>query len=320
MDRRALIVVLGVLAALFAIAGAMSLDYAKRVAAGVAYLPSRSFGSLTAVAVGTGGSYENPRRLGPCTAVGLGSQVLLVGAGRGVAEGLRAAEIPVRQPAAVYLTSLLPEDTVGLDDLLLTGWLAPRSEPLRLVGPAGTRALAEGLLAAHARGARAQEDALSLPGDGARFSVTEVGDGFEETAGGIRVRAAALPDASSSSLAWRFEAGGRSVVIAGSGFSPDAVVELARGADLLVHEAVFRASIEQAIASGADDPERLRREAGLHPGLREAGRVAERAGVRRLALVRLRPPPLLDFQFTRVAGEAFDGDVVIPEDGEQLLP
>ena len=36
------------------------------------------------------------------------------------------------------LSSLLPENTVGLDDLLLTGWLDGREAPLRVVGPAGT--------------------------------------------------------------------------------------------------------------------------------------------------------------------------------------
>ena len=54
---------------------------------------------------------------------------------------LRAAEIPLAQPSAVCLTSLTPENTVGLDDRLLTGWLAGRSQPLRVGGPPGTAAL-----------------------------------------------------------------------------------------------------------------------------------------------------------------------------------
>ena len=32
--------------------------------------------------------------------------------------------IPVHQPNTVLLTSLMPENTVGLDDLVLTGWIA----------------------------------------------------------------------------------------------------------------------------------------------------------------------------------------------------
>ena len=110
-------------------------------AAGFAPIEPRSFESLTLVTAGTGGAWETPQRLGPVLAVGLGQRVALVDAGRGVAEALRAAEIPLTQPTAVYLTGLAPENTVGLDDLLLTGWLAGRDQPLRVVGPPGTRAL-----------------------------------------------------------------------------------------------------------------------------------------------------------------------------------
>ena len=82
-------------------------------------------------ALGTGGGYENPDRRGPALALGLGADVVLVDAGRGVAEGLRAAQIPVAQPRLVVLTSLLPENTVGLDDLLQT---APGEAKVKTVG------------------------------------------------------------------------------------------------------------------------------------------------------------------------------------------
>ena len=58
-------------------------------------LEKRSFPSLTVIAVGTGSPYENPERRGSTTGIGLADQVLLVDVGRGVAEGLRLAKIPV---------------------------------------------------------------------------------------------------------------------------------------------------------------------------------------------------------------------------------
>jgi hypothetical protein len=92
-----------------------------QVLAGIAPLEPRRFNRLTLITIGTGGAAENPRRNGPCTAIGWGSRVVLVDAGRGVAEALRAAEIPASQPDTIFLTSLLPESTVGLDDLLFAG-------------------------------------------------------------------------------------------------------------------------------------------------------------------------------------------------------
>ncbi len=45
---------------------------AEKVMAGVAPLEAREFPSLAIVTVGTGGAYENPRRLGPAIALALG--------------------------------------------------------------------------------------------------------------------------------------------------------------------------------------------------------------------------------------------------------
>ena len=71
---------------------------------------ARDFETLTVVNVGTGGVYENPERLGPSTAIGLGDAIVLVDAGRGLAPALRRARIPMTQPTVVLLTHLLPDN------------------------------------------------------------------------------------------------------------------------------------------------------------------------------------------------------------------
>jgi ribonuclease Z len=297
--------------------GAWQLD---QVAAGVLPLDTRSFARLTVITVGTGGPYENPDRGGPATAIAAGERIALVDAGRAVAEGLRAAGIPVSQPDTVYLTHLLPENTVGLDDLLLTGWREGRREPLRLVGPRGTRALAEAIAAGHAAATAALADALGLPPAGARIEVEEAGDGWSEQRGEVVARAGALPDGPVAALAWRFEAGGRALAVGGTGWAPEALIRLAAGADLLIHEAVFVPTPEIAGELGLEgDPERLRREAALHTSIEEVGGIARRAGVGTLALVRLRPPPVYAIQLTSLVDDSFDGRILVPEDGEELV-
>jgi ribonuclease BN (tRNA processing enzyme) len=286
--------------------------------AAVAALDPRSFPALSLVVVGSGGAHENPERRGPCIALGFGSRIVLVDAGRGAAEGLRAAGIPVDQPDTIYLTSLLPENALGVDDLLLTGWLAPRKKPLRLVGPAGTQEFAASLERAYASGARAVSESLALPPEGARLEALEIGDGFSEERGGITFRAAALPGGPLPALAYRAEAGGHAVVISGTGFGDEAVIALARGASVLVHEALHRPSLDAAIEAGGEDGDRLRREGKLHTPLENAGALASRAGVRTLVLVRLRPPPLFAWQFERAAGRDFTGEVIVASDGEEV--
>lgn len=291
----------------------------QRVAAGVVPLDPRVFERLTVVTVGTGGAYENPERGGPASAVALDAHVVLVDAGRAVAEGLRAAGIPVSQPEAVLLTSLLPENALGLDDLLLTGWLEGRPAPLRLYGPPGTRALAEALVGAHRRGIEGRGAALGLPAPGARFEVVEVDDGWQIRFGELEVRAAALPDGPLAALAFRFEGRGRSAVVGGTGWGADALAELARGANLLVHEAASTPPPELAGELGVT-PERLRREAALHAQLGDVAALAQRSGVEALALVRMRPPPAYDLQVSAALGEHFAGRVIVADDGDELRP
>lgn len=310
---------LGVVAACWALTcAAWRFD---EVAKGVVPLEPRDFPSLTLLTLGTGGAYENPARRGPATAVALGRRVVLVDAGRGVAESLRAAKLPVAQPDLLLLTHLLPENTVGLDDLLLTGWLGGRTTPLRVIGPPGTRALVEGLAAGHAGAIAALGSALDLPLAGASATALEIEDAWSESEGALSVRAAALPGGPLDARAYRFEASGRSIVVSGTGWAPDALAGFARGASVLVHEAAFVPGPEVVRELGIDaHAERLRREAALHTALADVGALAARAGVGTLVLVRLRPPPVFDLQITSLVDDGFGGRIVIANDGEEITP
>jgi ribonuclease Z len=293
----------------------------EKVLSGVVDLEPRSFEALTVITVGTGGTFENHWRLGPSTAVAKGDEVLLVDVGRGIAGALRAAEIPVHQPNTVLLTSLLPENTVGLDDLILTGWLAPRSEPLHVMGPPGTRAALEALLRAHRSGIEATAAEWGKTGESAEVQVQELEDGAEFQVAEFRIRVADLPGGSFPALAYRIETDDRSVVLASVGFAPESLVALARGADLLVHEAVYGASLAAALeAVGPERAEVLRREAEIHPRLETIGEQAREMGVGTLVLTRLRPPPVYDFQYEKIVREGFGGRVVIAKDGDEIRP
>jgi ribonuclease Z len=317
--------IFGFLAALLVALGAWALTCVAwrfdDVAAGVRPLDPRSFERMTLVTVGTGGSYEDPNRRGPVTAVALGEDVALVDAGRGAADALRAARFPVAQPGWVLLTSLLPENTLGLDDVLATGWMRGRREPLRLVGPPGTRALAAAVEAAVRPGALARARALGDDAPPPRFEVVEIDAGWSGRVGGVEVRAGALPGGPTPGFAYRFTSGGHSAVVGGPGWAPDALADFARGTDVLVAEAVYVPTPQEARELGIDeDAGRLTNEATLHTTLRQVGGVARRAGAGTLVLVRLRPPPVFALQITSVVDDTYDGRILVPADGDEIVP
>jgi ribonuclease Z len=284
-------------------------------------LEARNYARLTVITVGTGERHENPARRGPATAIGLGERVVLVDAGRALADALRLARIPANQPDTVYLTSLLPENVVGLDDFLLISWLEGRETPLRIVGPPGTRALADALIGAHRAGIEARAGGMGIRVDAPQLEVVEIADGWSERVGDLQVSAGGLPGGPIDALAYRFEARGRSAVVAGTGWAEAALVEFARGAHLLVHEAVYIPTPEVAAQMEFDeDPERLLRAAREHTAIDAVGALAERAGVETLVLVRMRPPPVYALQITSVVDDTFDGRIEIAEDGDEFTP
>lgn len=89
----------------------------------------------------------------------------------------------------------------------------------------------------------------------------------------------------------------------------DTLASLATGADLLIHEASFSATLQPDVS-----PELF-----FHSDARQAGQIAARAHVKRLALVHL---SRLNGNHRRVltaeAAEAFSGLILVPDDGDVI--
>jgi ribonuclease BN (tRNA processing enzyme) len=128
---------------------------------------------------------------------------------------------------------------------------------------------------------------------------------------GIRLRTVVVehpPDVPTLGARWDFD-DGPSVTFITDTRPSDVTVELARGSDLLIHEASF--SVELEPESNAGDH--------YHSTARQAGDVARQAGCARLALVHLGPeigehPEAL----IEEAQAGTDLEVIVPEDGQRL--
>ena len=85
-------------------------------------------------------------------------------------------------------------------------------------------------------------------------------------------------------FAFRFETADRSIVFAGDTAPCDSLIELARGADVLVHEVLHEPSLD-AICAKLGNATRLRRQLlDIHTAQDQVGVVARAAGVKCLVL------------------------------------
>ncbi len=313
-------VLLGMLVLLAVIWGMAFLSkHFERAASAVAPIDAIAPEVLSVVVVGSGGTFENPDRRGPALLAGRGADLALFDAGRSVADGLRRAVVPVRQPRTVFLSNLLPENVAGLDDLWLQAWLDGAKTPLVVYGPEGTRALVAAIAAAHARGAEAQAAAFALAPDGGRIEGRDLADGAEVALGALRVQAFALAGGPLPAFAYRLVDGKRAIAFVGASWDESALARAADKADLLVTEGVYLGSIDMAAEAGAD-MKLVRAEAKQHVALESVGALATRAGVRGVLLVRLRPPPAFHYQYEDLVEETFRGPVRIAEDSETITP
>ena len=107
------------------------------------------------------------------------------------------------------------------------------------------------------------------------------------------------------------------LVISGDTARSDALVHLAQGADVLVHEALWVPAVDQIVGSVANASTLKKHIIASHTAAEDCGRVAEAAGVKMLVLSHLVPPdnPMItDQMWIDAASKYFRGRVVVGKD------
>ena len=308
---------------------------------------------LLVVLCGTGSPLADATRAAACTAVIAGGSFVLVDVGPGSWEQVDLANLPIGELDAVLLTHFHSDHFGDLGEAITQSWIAGRKRPLDVYGPPGVGRILAGLREAYAfdteyRVRHHGEDAMpraaafavaheiALPPEGSTDAVTV----FEQQAppggarsepqasevgnAGLRVTAFRVDHAPvSPAVGYRFDWRGRSVVVSGDTRKSASLLANARGADLLVHEALQ----PKLTGRGAEMARRLGQERfaklasdvpSYHTTPREAAELAQEAGVKHLVLSHLVPAPtnaLAERLFLDGAGDVFDGEITLGEDG-----
>ena len=104
---------------------------------------------MNVVLLGTGGPRPDPDRMGPSTLVSVGSDNVIVDAGRGVAIRLIQAGVSITDYGFVFITHHHFDHTAGLADLLFASWNKARNKTIHVFGPKGTIRMVDYLFKAH---------------------------------------------------------------------------------------------------------------------------------------------------------------------------
>lgn len=277
------------------------------------------------VLLGTGTPAANPDRSGPATAIVVNDTAYLVDFGPGVVRRASAAAskgITALQPTALrvaFVTHLHSDHTVGYPDLIFTPWTLGRRVPLEVYGPRGLGAMTTHLLEAYRVDIETRTNADGNQrtfADGHKVNAHEIAAGVVYKDSNVTVTAFPSKHAMES-YGYRFDTADRSIVISGDTAMSDAIVGLAKGADVLVHEAIYPDAVDRLAARVPTAATLKKHLLVSHTTAEDCGRVAAAAGVKTLVLSHFVPaddPLVREQAWIDAARKHYSGRIIFGRD------
>jgi ribonuclease BN (tRNA processing enzyme) len=283
--------------------------------------PSAQSNSTRLILLGTGGG-PRPRRTrsAPAQVIVVNGAAYVVDCGDGVARQLVLAGVPLSSLRHVFVTHQHSDHNADYGNLLLLAWTAGLRTRVDTWGPPPLRKMTDLFFEMN------EYDIATRTVDEGRVPLKPLVEVHEITDGGlllenadVRVTAALVDHPPVvPAFAFRFDASDRSIVISGDTRPSPSLIALARGADVLVHEAYFDEAAVDRLVAGVGNAARLKESVlSHHTSAADAGRAAREAGVKTLVLSHFVPAEdaaITDKMWIDAARAHFDGEVVMGKD------
>ncbi len=260
------------------------------------------------ILLGTGTPNPEPEHSGPAVAIVSGPNVYIVDCGPSVVRRAAQAGIRMEQLTRAFVTHLHSDHTTGLPDLIFTPAVTGRRQALEIYGPPGLSAMTRHIILAWREDMEIRLHGLEpAVKEGYIVHAHDVRPGEVYRDGAVRVTAFAVAHGAwKHAYGYRFDAGGKSVVISGDTTFSESLIAAAQGCDILVHEFYSQKGWQ------ARTPEWQRYHAAYHTSAVDLGKLAARVQPKKLVLYHELPmgqPPeeVLDEIRRNFAGEVIYG-------------
>jgi ribonuclease BN (tRNA processing enzyme) len=266
-----------------------------------------------------GGPRPRKNRSGSAQAIVSGGRISVIDCGYGVARQMVLAGLPLNQLRNIFITHHHSDHDIDLGPLLQLAWLSGLSKPVDCWGPPAMRRMIDDYVRYEAYDIGVRQSDEQRPPFRPLVRTHELkGGGFVMNDGRMRVTAAkVLHPPVDLALAYRFDAQDRSIVISGDTRPSEVLIELARGADVLVHEAMMPDRVLALVGSLPNGQTLARSVLSHHSSAEQAGQVAAAAGVKMLVLSHLVPaedPNVPDDEWLAAARRHYSGPIVVGHD------
>lgn len=284
---------------------------------------AQRFDGLKVFMCGTSSPLPDPDRAQACVAVVVGDRIYLVDAGSASAKTANLARLPLQNLQAILLTHYHSDHIADIPDFNLNSWVAGRKQQLQIMGPTGVQEVVSGFNTAYAldRKYRVQHHGADLlPPNLGILTATQIESGVVLSSDGLTITAFPVEhDPISPAVGYRFDYKGRSVVVSGDSIATETLQKASKDADLLLHDAmslpIMKALEEAAGHYGLTRPMTIFKDVqDYHAQVKNLGPLADKAGVKQLALYHFVPPPR-NFVMMGIYKRALPDDAIMTEDG-----
>ena len=266
-----------------------------------------------------GPNLGNTGRNNSATLILINDVPYLVDCGYGVSRQLISAGITLNRLRYIFITHHHSDHNLEYGPLIYNAWAAAQKISIDAYGPTGLKKMTNDFFEYERFDieTRIADEGYANPDK--LVSVHEFDNGGlvmqnpEVKVTSCRVRHPPI----TQSYAYRFDTKDRSIVISGdTSYAPE-LGEFAKGADVLIHEAMYLPGIEKLI-NNAPDAIRLRQHLlASHTTTADVGRIAAQAGVKVLVLSHLVPgndPSITDEQWSEGVRKHFNGRIIVGKD------
>ena len=246
-------------------------------------------------------------------------RVYLVDCGEGVARQLTMAKLQVRHLRGVFITHQHSDHNLDYGNLLMLAWAVGLETPVDTWGPPPLEKMTKLFLEMNEYDIDIRIKDESYPPLAPLIHPHELTQGGVVLSDGpVKVTAALVPHPIvEPAFAYRFDTPDRSIVISGDTAPSENLIQLAKGADVLVHEAMHLKGVHRLVARVPNHPGLRQHLLASHTTVEDVGRIAQAAGVKLLVLSHLVPaddPAITDEMWIEGARVHFRGQVIVARD------
>ena len=288
----------------------------------VAALPSFAQRSRTRlVLLGTGGGPRvTPKgRAKPANLLVVDNVPYVIDCGEGVALQLVRAGVPLDKLRYVILTHHHSDHNLDYGNLIYDGWVAGLRTPVDAYGPPPIREITDAYFQLN------RFDIETRIADEGRIDLRKLVGVHEFAQDGLVMQNADVKVSAmrvrhppvTQTYAYRFDCADRSIVFSGdTTYSPE-LIALAKGADVLVCEAMHPGGLERLLAKVPNASTLRQHLLASHIVTEDLGRLAAEAGVKKLVMTHLVPgddPTITDEMWIEGVRKNYGGEIVVGRD------